>query len=35
MLSDKDSLLISKQKEIFNELGDKRLKEIAKLTKSW
>ena len=28
---DKDSLLISKQKEIFNELADKRLKEVIEL----
>ena len=30
---DEDSLLISKQKEIFNELGDKRLNEITELDK--
>ena len=30
---DEDSTLISKQKEIFNELGDKRLNEINELDK--
>ena len=29
--NDEDSPLISKQKEIFNELADKRLKEITEL----
>ena len=31
--SDKDSPLISKQKEILNKLADERLKEITKLDK--
>ena len=32
-VDDKDSTLISKQKEIFNELADKRLDDVTKLDK--